>query len=47
MHVTFMPVGNIAPLAAAVPRPRVNLTRFHGVLGLHPESAAGAVVAVS
>ena len=31
MHVIFEPVDFIAKLAALVPKPRVNLTRFHGV----------------
>jgi hypothetical protein len=31
-HVIFEPLGFIARLAALVPKPRVNLTRFHGVL---------------
>ena len=31
-HVIFEPVDFIAKLAAMVPKPRVNLTRFHGVL---------------
>jgi len=30
-HVIFEPVDFIAKLAALVPRPRINLTRFHGV----------------
>jgi hypothetical protein len=30
-HVIFEPVDFIAKLAALVPRPKVNLTRFHGV----------------
>jgi ribosomal protein S27E len=30
-HVVFEPVDFIARLAALVPKPRVNLTRFHGV----------------
>ena len=30
-HVIFEPIDFIARLAALVPRPRVNLTRFHGV----------------
>src|SRR3989304_1499652 len=30
-HVLFEPLDFIARLAALVPRPRVNLTRFHGV----------------
>jgi hypothetical protein len=32
-HVIFEPLGFIAKLAARVPKPRVNLTRFHGVFG--------------
>jgi hypothetical protein len=37
-QVAFDPVDFIARLAALVPKPRVNLTRFHGVLarGGHP-----------
>jgi len=31
-HVYFQPLDFIALLAALVPKPRVNLTRFHGVL---------------
>jgi len=31
MHVIFEPVDFIAKLAALVPKPGVNLTRFHGV----------------
>ena len=31
-HVIFEPIDFIARLAALVPKPRVNLTRFHGVL---------------
>ena len=31
-QVAFAPVDFIARLAALVPKPRVNLTRFHGVL---------------
>jgi hypothetical protein len=30
-HVIFEPLDVIAKLAALVPRPRVNLTRFYGV----------------
>jgi len=30
-HVIFEPLDFIAKLAALIPRPRVNLTRFHGV----------------
>jgi hypothetical protein len=33
-HVIFEPLDFIARLATRVPKPRVNLTRFHGVLGL-------------
>jgi hypothetical protein len=32
-HVLFEPLDFIARLAALVPKPRVNLTRFHGVFG--------------
>ena len=31
-HVLFEPLDFIARLAALVPKPRVNLTRFHGCL---------------
>jgi hypothetical protein len=31
MHVIFEPLDFIAKLAALVPKPRLNLTRFHGV----------------
>ena len=31
-HVVFEPLDFMAKLAALVPRPRTNLTRFHGVL---------------
>ncbi|MFT5839337.1 MAG: hypothetical protein ACI9UT_001840 [Flavobacteriales bacterium] len=30
-HVIFEPLDFIARLAALVPKPRVNITRFHGV----------------
>jgi hypothetical protein len=30
-HVIFEPLDFLARLAALVPKPRVNLTRFHGV----------------
>lgn len=36
-HVIFEPLDFIAKLAALVPKPRVNLTRFHGVFA--PNSA--------
>ena len=46
-HVIFEPLDFIARLAALVPRPRVNLTRFHGVFargGLPPNSRHRALV---
>jgi hypothetical protein len=42
MHVIFEPVDFIAKLAALVPKPRVNLTRFHGVFA--PNSKRRALV---
>ena len=42
MHVIFEPVDFIAKLAAQVPKPRVNLTRFHGVFA--PNSKHRALV---
>lgn len=30
-HVIFEPLDFIAKLAALIPKPRINLTRFHGV----------------
>ena len=30
-HILFSPAGLYRPLAALVPRPRINLTRYHGV----------------
>ncbi len=41
-HVLFEPLDFIAGLAALVPKPRVNLTRFHGVFA--PNSAHRARV---
>jgi hypothetical protein len=41
-HVYFEPVDFIARLAALVPKPRVNLTRFHGVFA--PNSKHRALV---
>jgi len=41
-HVVFEPLDFIARLAALVPKPRVHLTRFHGVFA--PHSALRAVV---
>ena len=34
-HVVFEPLDFLSRLAALVPSPRVNLTRFHGVFGPH------------
>ncbi len=34
-HVVFEPLDFVARLAALVPKPRVNLTRFHGVFAPH------------
>ncbi len=41
-HVIFEPLDFIARLAALVPKPKVNLTRFHGVFA--PNSAHRARV---
>ena len=41
-HVFFEPLDFIAKLAALVPKPRVNLTRFHGVFA--PNSKHRALV---
>ena len=41
-HVVFEPLDFIARLAALVPRPRVNLTRFHGVFA--PNSKHRALI---
>jgi hypothetical protein len=41
-HVIFEPLDFIARLAALVPKPRVNLTRFHGVFA--PNSRYRALV---
>ena len=38
-HVIFEPLDFIARLVALVPKPRVNLTRFHGVFAPNNESA--------
>jgi len=37
-HVIFEPLDFIARLAALVPKPRVNLTRYHGRCGSSPAS---------
>jgi hypothetical protein len=39
-HVIFEPLDFIARLAALVPKPRVNLTRFHGVFAPNGHSRA-------
>ncbi len=39
-HVIFEPLDFIARLAALVPKPRVNLTRFHGVFAPHSRHRA-------
>jgi len=36
-HVIFEPLDFMARLAAQVPKPRVNLTRFHGVFAGAPD----------
>jgi len=41
-HVIFEPLDFIARLAALVPKPRVNLTRYHGVFA--PNSAHRALI---
>ena len=44
-HVIFEPLDFIARLAALIPRPRANLTRFHGVFA--PNSKHRALVTPS
>jgi ribosomal protein S27E len=44
-HVIFEPLDFIAKLAALVPKPRVNLTRYHGVFA--PNSAHRALITPS
>jgi hypothetical protein len=44
-HVIFEPLDYIDRLAALVPKPRVNLTRFHGVFA--PNSKCRALVTKS
>jgi hypothetical protein len=39
-HVIFEPLDFIARLVALVPRPRVNLTRYHGVFAPHSKYRA-------
>ncbi len=40
MHVIFEPVDFIAKLAALVPKPRINLTRLHGVFASNSKHRA-------
>jgi hypothetical protein len=42
-HVVFQPLDLMARLAALVPRPRVNVTRFHGVLAPDAKWRGGGV----
>jgi hypothetical protein len=44
-HVIFEPLDFIARLAALVPRPRVNLTRYHGVFAPHSKLRAWVIPA--
>jgi hypothetical protein len=44
-HVIFEPLDFIARLAALVPKPRVNLTRFHGVFAPNSKHRAGVTPA--
>ena len=39
-HIIFEPLDFISKLAALVPKPRVNLTRFHGVFALNSKHRA-------
>jgi len=39
-HFIFEPLGFIARLAALVPKPRVNLIRFHGVFAPNSQHRA-------
>jgi hypothetical protein len=39
-HVMFEPLDFIAGLAPLVPKPRVNLTRFHGVFASNSQQRA-------
>ena len=34
-HVVFEPLDLMATLAALVPNPRVNLTRYHGAINMN------------
>jgi hypothetical protein len=44
-HVIFEPLDFIARLAALVPKPRVNLTRFHGVFAPNSKYRAAVTLA--
>ena len=44
-HVILEPLDFIARLAALVPKPRVNLTRFHGVFGPNSRDCAAVTPA--
>ena len=44
-HVIFEPLDFIARLAALVPKPRVNLTRFHGVFAPNSRDRASVTPA--
>jgi hypothetical protein len=44
-HVIFEPLDFIARLAALIPKPRVNLTRFHGVFAPNSEHRAAVTPA--
>ena len=44
-HVIFEPLDFIAKLAALVPRPRANLTRYHGVLAPNSKHRANVTPA--
>jgi hypothetical protein len=44
-HVIFDPLDFMARLAALVPKPRINLTRYHGVFA--PNSAQRAAITPS
>jgi hypothetical protein len=43
-HVVFEPLDFISKLAALIPSPRVNLTRFHGVFAPHSQYRATIIV---
>ena len=44
-HVIFEPLDFIARLAALVPKPRINLTRFHGVFAANSKHRAAVTPA--